>query len=184
MLKRLLIVAGVALLVLAGTAVAASQVRWNGEIGHGYGNAAGIPMRVGASYTFGVDDLRPSHRIRIEAVRLHDPSGPVELVGAVVHPAARGMVGTMRGFPPSRDYSPMRPVVGAVVGAGKAAVLEVGLRATRPGTFDVAGIDLLYRERLLGVDVRRKAHLGLEMYGCAARTSARIVNCKPPTFTP
>jgi hypothetical protein len=183
-LKRLLVIVGVALLLLAGAALAATQVRWNGGIGHGYGNAVGVPVPVGAAYTFGMDDLRASHRIRIEAVRLHDPRGPVELVGAVVHETARGMVGALRGFPPSRGYGPMRPAVGTVVGPGETVALEVGLRATGPGTFDVAGIDLLYRERLLGVDVRRKAHLGMEVYGCAEKTSAHDANCKLPPFTP
>jgi hypothetical protein len=182
-LKRLLIVAGVVLLGLAGAAVAATQVRWNGGIGHGYGNAVGMPMPVGAAFTFGMDDLRPSHRIRIEAVRLHHRHGAIELVGAVVHQTDRGMVGALRGFPPSRGYGPMRPAVGAVVEAGGAAALEIGLRATQPGTFDIAGIDLLYRERLLGVDVPREAHLGLRIYGCAVRTSSTVANCKLPPFS-
>jgi hypothetical protein len=60
---------------------------------------------------------------------------------------------------------------------------SLGLRATGPGTFSVRGIDVLYRERWHGVELRRKAHTGVEVQGCAVAASARRLRCTVPHFS-
>jgi len=61
--------------------------------------------------------------------------------------------------------------------------MVVGLWATAPGTFSVRGIDVLYRERWHGVELRRKAHVGVEVQGCAVTTSKGFPRCTLPKFS-
>jgi hypothetical protein len=61
--------------------------------------------------------------------------------------------------------------------------LVVGLRAAARGDFSVRGIDILYRERWHGIELRRRAHAGLEVEGCAVTTAARIPRCAVPQFS-
>jgi len=41
-------------------------------------------------------------------------------------------------------------------------------------------VDVLYRERWFGFDVRRRAHFGIEFDGCAEESAARTPPCTPP----
>lgn len=173
-------VAAAALLV-TGAATAATQVRWNGGIGGPYGSYVGVPVHVQRPFSIGMAELKAGGRVRIESVRLHQPTGGVVLVGALVHPIGRGMTGADERFPPTFPRAPMRAAEGTVLPAHSAAGLVVGLAATREGTFYVRGVDVLYRESWHGIDVRHRAHVGVEVYGCARRTPARFVICtKPP----
>jgi hypothetical protein len=54
------------------------------------------------------------------------------------------------------------------------------MRATQAGTFRAQGLDIFYRERWFGVDVRRREHVGPLVYGCARRTRARVPHCALP----
>jgi hypothetical protein len=176
------VAAGVASLAILASAAVVLLVRWNGGLGHGYGKGVGIPVRVGQSFSIGMTDLRPNRRVRIEAVRLHGASGRVRLIGAVMSPVGQVAVGTERGFPP-HSASAMRPAVGAVVPAHTRMWLVVGLRADARGDFSVRGIDILYRERWRGIELRRRAHTGLEVEGCAVTTAAHIPRCAVPQFS-
>ena len=179
MAKRLVITISI-VAVVAAAAVTATQARWSGGLGGRYGNSVGVPTRVGVPFSVGMIQLRARHRVRIESVRLHQPSVGVAYLGAGVHPANRGMVGTARGFPPSFPRVRMRRASGTVIPAGTTLLLVIGLRATHVGGFRVRGVDLLYRERWHGIDIRRKAHIGVEVDGCAVRASARRIRCSPP----
>ena len=112
-------------------------------------------------------------------MQLHGASGGVVLVGAVVYPHGLGGVGTERGFPPTAPGTTMTPAVGAVVPARTTVDLVVGLRLTRPGGARVHGVDVLYRERWHGVDVRRRTHTGIEVDACATAARARA-DCPLP----
>lgn len=163
-----------------GAAVAATQVRWGGGLGRGYGNAVGVPVRIGEPFSIGMTELQAGHRVQIESVRLDHPTRGVVLVGALVYPLDSGMVGSDRRFPPTFPPVPKRAADGAVLPAHTAVGLVVGIRATGPGAFRVHGVDVLYRERWHGIDVRRRAHVGVEVAGCAVQTSARTPGCTPP----
>lgn len=165
--------------VLVASAAAATRIRWGGELA-GYGNAVGLPVRVGSSFSIGMSELQADGRIRIESVRLERPTRGVMFVGALVHPTGHGMVGSERHFPPTFPSVRMRPAAGAVVPARMPVILVVGMRATRPGAFRVHGVDVLYREYWHGIDVRRHAHVGVEVVGCAVSTSAGVPRCTLP----
>jgi hypothetical protein len=137
-------------------------------------------VRIGEPFSIGLIELRPGHRVRIESVRLHRPTRGVALVAARVYPLGRGMVGSDRRFPPTFPPVAMRAADEAVLSAHTAVGLVVGIRATDPGAFRVHGVDVLYRERWHGIDVRRRAHVGVEVDGCAVRTSVRRPGCTPP----
>jgi len=151
MAKRLVITISI-VAVVAAAAVTATQARWSAGLGGRYGNSVGVPTRVGVPFSVGMIQLRARHRVRIESVRLHQPSVGVAYLGAG----------------------------GTVVPAGTTLLLVIGLRATHVGGFRVRGVDLLYRERWHGIDIRRKAHIGVEVDGCAVRASARRIRCSPP----
>jgi hypothetical protein len=174
------VVFGLVLLVLVGAPVAATRVRWNGSLGYGYGNGVGIPVRVGQPFSIGLAYVNPSHRVRIEAVRLHGARGALKLIGVVALPPGSGGVGADRAFPPRYPRVKMRPAAGAVVPAHARVELVVGLQATAAGVFGVRGVDVLYRERWHGIELRRRTHTGLEIEGCAAVTSARYPRCRVP----
>lgn len=175
-----MIAISIAAAVLAAAAVTATQARWSGGLGGAYGNSVGVPTRVGVPFSVGMIELEARHRVWIESVRLHHPSLGVVSLGAVVHSPSRGMVGTALGFPPSFPRVAMHRAGGAVISAGTTVLLVVGIRATHVGGFRVRGVDLLYRERWHGIDIRRKAHIGVEVDGCAVRASARGLRCSPP----
>jgi hypothetical protein len=61
--------------------------------------------------------------------------------------------------------------------------MVAGLRATAPGTFSVRGIDVFYREHWHGLDLRRRAHVGVEVQGCAVTTSTGLPRCKVSPFS-
>jgi hypothetical protein len=168
--------------VLVASAAAATRVRWSGELGS-YGNAVGMPVRVGSSFSVGMGELRPDGRIQVESVRLNRPTRGVELVGALLHPSGRGMTGAETQFPPTIPNVGMEQADGAVVSPETPAALVVGIRATRPGAFRVHGVEVLYRERWHGVDVRRRAHVGVEVVGCAVTKPARVPHCTLPEPT-
>jgi hypothetical protein len=179
-LLRRLVLAIAALLVLgAGAAVAATQIRLNGGLGL-YGNWVGVPLRIGAPFSIGMGELNAGHRVRIESVRLDHPTRGVVLVGSVVHSPGDGGIGSDRGFPPASLRALTRAADGVVLPAHTAVELVVGIRATELGAFRVHGVDVLYRERWHGIDVRRRAHVGIEVGGCAVQTSARNPGCRPP----
>ena len=182
--SRWFVVAGLAALVLAAGAAAATLVRWDGSLGYGYGNGVGMPVRVGQAFSVGMTELRPARRVRIEAVRLHGPRGSVRLVGALVLPEGGGGVGTAGNFPPHFPRVKMRPAVDAVVPAHSRVQLVVGLRATGRGSFSVRGIDVLYRERWHGLSLRRRAHTGVQVQGCAVTGAARVPGCSVPRLNP
>jgi hypothetical protein len=177
------LVTAVVLLALAGTAAAAAFIRWNGGLGYGYGNGIGVPVRVGEPFSIGMTAVQPERDVRIEAVRLHDPRGRVRLVGVGVLPPGSPGVGSDRGFPPEHVPVKLRPAVGAVIPANAESQLVVGLRATARGTFSVRGVDVLYRVRWHGLELRRKAHVGVEVQGCAVTTSTGIPKCTLPKFS-
>jgi peptidoglycan/LPS O-acetylase OafA/YrhL len=172
---------GALVVALVVAPVAATQVRWNGSLGHGYGNSVGIPMRVGQSFSVGMTAIDTSRRVRIESVRLHGASGGVVLLGALVGYAG---VGAVLGFPPTTPTMPLRPAVGAVIPAHANSLLVVGLRATEPGVFRVLGIDVRYRERWHGVEVKRLTHTGMLVAGCAVAAGAKRAHCRLPSMNP
>lgn len=181
--RLVVLVAAIVLLALAGAAAAATLIRWNGGLGYGYGNGVGIPVRLGQSFSIGMTDLRPARRVRIEAVRLHGPNGGIRLVGVVVLPPGSGGVGTDRQFPPRYPHVKMRPAVGTVVPAHARVEMIIGLQATNRGAFSVRGVDVFYREHWHGLDLRRRAHVGVEIQGCAEASSTGIPRCKVPPFS-
>ena len=73
--------------------------------------------------------------------------------------------------------------MGAVVPAHAEFQMVVGLRATARGTFSVRGVDVLYHESWHGLDLRRKAHIGVEIQGCAVTTSTGFPRCTLPRFS-
>jgi hypothetical protein len=166
--------------VLAAGAAVATQVRWSGGLGHGYANGTGVemPVRAGTPFSVGMTILLPRDRIRIESVRLHGASDGIDLIGSLLE--HDGMTGTYRGFPPTLPRLPRRQAVGAVLMGGSQNAIVVGLRASAPGRFVVKGIDVLYREKWHGVELRRRAHTGIEVSACAVASSAKALNCKPP----
>lgn len=179
MLRRLVLAIAVLLVLGAAAAAAATQIRWNGGLGL-YGNWVGVPVRIGAPFSIGMGELSAGHRVRIESVRLDHPTRGVVLVGSLVHSPGDGGIGSDRGFPPASLRAPTRAADGVVLPAHTAVELVVGIRATELGAFRVHGVDVLYRERWHGIDVRRRAHVGIEVGGCAVQTSARIPGCRPP----
>jgi hypothetical protein len=179
-LPRRYVLLGLIVLTLVAVPVAATEVRWSGSLGYGYGNAVSIPMRVGESVSVGMTTIRTGRRVRIESVRLHGATGGVVLAGALL---GQGGVGTAPGFPPSGTM-PLRAAEGAVIPAHANLQLVVGLRATDPGTFRVRGIDVRYLGRWHGVDLRRRTHTGLFVYGCVVPRHARLGSCRlPPVAT-
>lgn len=136
--KRYVVLVALAV-VLVVAPVAATQVRWNGSLGSGYGNEVGIPMRVGQSFSVGMTVIDANRRVRIESVRLHGASGGVVLLGALV---GHEGVGAVLGFPPTTRTVPLRPAEGAVIPAHAHVMLVLGLRATEPGIFRVRGVDV------------------------------------------
>ena len=175
--------AAVLLLALVGAAAATTFIRWNGGLGYGYGSGVGVPVRVGKPVSIGMTVLKPGGEVRIEAVRLHDPRGPVRFVGVGVLPPGSVGVGSDGYFPPKHPAVRLRPAVGAVIPAHAGVQMIVGLQATARGTFSVRGIDVLYRERWHGVELRRKAHVGVEVQGCAVTTPNGFPNCALPKFS-
>ena len=179
------VVAGVAALALVGAAVAGTFVRWNGSLGHGYGNGVGMRVRAGQSFSVGMTVLHADRRVRLESVSAHDPTGGVVLIGALVtrvgHP---GVMGTASGSPPSFPAGPLRPAKGAVVPARADVQLLLGFRATRRGTFRVRGVDVRYRERWPGVEVKRLTHTGVLVVGCAVAAGPLRADCRLPSMNP
>jgi hypothetical protein len=176
---RRAVITAVLVALLVAAAAGATRVRWHGGLAS-YGNAVGVPMRVGAPFSVGMAELNAGGQVRIESVRLDHPTPGIVLVGALVHVIGHGMVGAERAFPPTFPRVQMRPAVGAVLRAHARTVLVVGLRATRPGPFRVHGVDVLYREQWHGIELRRLAHVGVEVDVCALRTSARVPACTLP----
>ena len=178
---RRLVIAIVIAGALAGGAFAATKARWSGGLGSGYGGVGvGLPVRVGRPFSVGLMDLRPRGRVVIESVRLHGSTPGVVLVGSLLYPAGGGMVGGDPSFPPRWPRFRMRRADGAALHAHRTTLLVVGLRLTHPGTFDIHGFDLLYRERWHGIELRHRAHIGPLAYGCAVRTSAKLPRCRMP----
>jgi len=178
--KRYLVLGALAVgLVVAP--VAATQVRWNGSLGHGYGNAVGIPLRAGQSVSVGMTAIDTSRDVRIESVRLHRPSRGIVLLGALV---GRQGVGTLLGFPPTSSRMLLHSAVGAVIPAHANLMLVVGLRATKAGIFRVRGVDVRYRERWSGVEVKRLTHTGTLVVGCAVAARAERTKCRLPSMNP
>ena len=178
--RKRYVVLGALAVALVATPVAGTQVRWQGSLGHGYGNAVGIPMRAGQSVSVGMTAIDTSRDVRIESVRLHRPSAGIVLVGARV---GRQGVGAVLGFPPTSPRMPL-PAVGAVIPAHANVLLVVGLRATKPGTFRVRGIDVRYRERWPGVEVKRLTHTGTLVVGCVVAAGATSATCRVPSMNP
>jgi hypothetical protein len=165
--------------VLFASAAAAMRMRWSGDLG-GYGSAVGMPVHAGSAFSVGMSQLKADGRIRIESVRLERPTRGITFAGALVHPSGYGMVGAERQFPPTFPRVRMRAAEGAVLPARTPVVLVVGMRTTRPGAFRVHGVKVHYWERWHGIDVRRRAHVGVEVVGCAVETSARAPRCAVP----
>jgi hypothetical protein len=178
--KRYAVLGALALALLVAP-VAATQVRWNGSLGHGYGNAVGIPVAAGQSFSVGMTAIDTSRSARIESVRLHRPSGGIVLVGALV---GREGAGAVLGFPPTSPTTPLRQAVGAVIPARANVLLVVGFRATKPGIFRVRGIDVRYGERWPGVEVKRLTHTGTLVVGCAVAAGATRAHCRLPSMNP
>lgn len=179
MLRRTVIAVAIGVLLLAGTAVAATRVRWSGHLGQ-YGNGVGLPVPVGAPFSVGMTELQAGNRVRIESVRLHRASRSIVLVGARVYREGEGEVGYERRFPPRFPPVKMRSADGAVVLAGTTTLLVVGMRATHPGGFRIHGFDVFYRERWHGIDVKRKAHVGVVITGCAGTGPSPSFGCRSP----
>ena len=59
-----------------------------------------------------------------------------------------------------------------------ATILRKGL--VGPVAFAAPGPDVLYRERWHGIELRRRAHVVLQVVGCAVRTTARVPSCPIP----
>jgi hypothetical protein len=173
MLRRLVLAVAVVALLSACAAAAAMQVRWSGGLGS-YGNVVGMPVRIRASFSVGMAQLKAERRVQIESVRLDHPTPGLVLVGALVYPLRRGMVGSDGRFPPTYPRVRMRAADGVVLPTHTAVGLVVGIRPTALGAFRVHGLEVLYRERWHGIDVRRRAHVGVEINGCAVRASTRI----------
>jgi hypothetical protein len=172
-----------AALVLAAGVAAASQVRWNGSIGHYGGAAIGVPTQVGKPFTVGAVDLEAHHgRVRIESIRLLGADPGLVLVGTLTHGSSRGSIGAELRFPPSRRLPELRPAVGSVVPAHRELTLLVGLRATKVGSFRLRGVEVLYREEWHGLELRRSARAGFEIDVCAQRgpTGRGDPICDPP----
>lgn len=185
-MRRALVAVVLAALVLA-TAAGATRVRWHGGLdSYASGNSVGLAMAVDAPFSVGMGVLRASGgRVRIESVRLHGASPGLELVGSLVHDTGRGMVGSDRAYPPTFPRSmPKRPAAGAVIPAHTGLVFVVGMRATWPGDFRAYGVDVLYRQRWHGIEIRRRAHLGVEVNVCAAHTRAEYPDCAVPEPAP
>ena len=176
--RKRYVVFGALALALVVAPVAATQVRWNGSLGHGYGNSVGIPLRAGQSFSVGMTAIDTSRDVRIESVRLHRPSGGIVLLGARV---GRQGVGAVLGFPPNSPRMPLA-AVGAVIPAHANVLLVVGLRATKPGIFRVRGVDVRYRERWSGVEVKRLTHTGMLVVGCAVGARAKRTKCRLPSM--
>jgi hypothetical protein len=177
-----LVVAGVAVVVLVGAAVAAALVRWSGGLGGEYGNGVGLPVYVGHPFSVGMTRLRPASRVRIESIRLHGADGRVVLVGARLYPAGSESVGVARDYPPTPVHARGRAAEGAVIPPHGEFDLVVGLRAVGRGTFRVQGLDILYRERWHGLNLRRRSHTGVEIHGCAVAASSGLPHCTVPAF--
>jgi hypothetical protein len=181
--KRHVVLGALALALLVAP-VAATQVRWNGSLGHGYGSGVGVPVRVGQTFSVGMTMIHTNRPVRIESVRLHDPKGRVALVGALVGRVERFAVGTARGFPPSPPGASLRTAYGAVIPAHAEVELVLGFRAVEPGIFRVRGVDVRYRERWPGVEVKRLTHTGVLVVGCAVPAGAKRANCRVPSMNP
>ena len=178
------VVAGVAALALVGAAVAGTFVRWNGSLGHGYGNGVGVRIRAGQSFSVGMTAIRADRRVRIESVRAHDPSGGIVIAGVLVGTPGDMGLGTAIGFPPKSPSASLRPAEGAVIPPHADVALIVGFRGTRPGVFRVRGVDVHYRERWPGVEVKRLTHTGMLVVGCAVAADAGHANCRLPSMKP
>ena len=179
--RKRYVVLGALALALVVAPIAATQVRWNGSLGHAYGNAVGIPVHAGQSFSVGMTAIDTSRNVRIESVRLHRPSGGIALVGALV---GREGVGAVLGFPPALARMSLRPAVGAVIPAHANLLLVIGFRATKPGTFRLRGVDVRYRERWPGVAAKRLTHTGMLVVGCAVPAGAKRANCRLPSMNP
>ena len=62
--------------------------------------------------------------------------------------------------------------------------LVVGFRATKPGSFRVRGVDVRYRERWTGVEVKRLTHTGVLVVGCTVAAGAKSARCRAPSMNP
>jgi len=183
--KRALIALGCATVAVAVAAIVATQVRWHGGALRGYGNGSGLTVATGSPFTVLVAQVRPKHRIRIESIRLHHPTPGLVLVGAVVQTGPRpldGLPAAARRFPPKATDGLWRSAKGVSIPAHSRVALYVGMRAQHDGDFRAAGVDVLYRERRFGIDLRRKEHAGTEVDVCAVRTTASVPDCKIPDF--
>src|SRR3954453_16200094 len=102
--------------------------RWSGGLAPPYGNAVGLPVRVGVPFTAGMGELEAARRIRIESVQLHDPGAGVVLEGALVPRSGVGIVSADPRFPPTFPRVRMRPADGVVLPAHTRLDLVVGVR--------------------------------------------------------
>ena len=175
-----LLIAGLGLLLLA-VGAAGAGIRWNGSLGYGYSGGVGVPVQMHRPFSIGMGELRPTREIRIESVRLHGASGGVRLVGVLAYPFGHQSVGTDRGFPPASQGGG-QPAVGLVVPAHGRFSLVVGLEAVGLGDFSVHGVDVLYREHWHGLTLRRRAHTGVEVEGCAVDPKPGLPRCATPTI--
>jgi hypothetical protein len=171
------VVVAVLVVLVAVAAAAAMFVRWPGGL-ESYGNAVAAQMSVGGVSSFGMGTVTAGDwSVRVEEVRLHGAPRGVALVGAILY-YGNGCVGfgVIRGFPPCKSKSRL-PARNAVVPAHHRFLLWVGVRVPQAGRFRVFGVDVLYRMRWHGIELRRRAHIGSELDLCAPRPG-----CKSPVF--
>jgi hypothetical protein len=169
--------AGALLVIVVVAAAVAWFVRWPGGLGS-YGNNLAAKTPVGGVYSFGMNTVATGPwSARIEEVRLHRAPPGVKLVGAVLYYGSGCFAGgVVHRFPPCKSRSRL-PARNAVVPAHHTLLLWIGVRVLRPGRFRVSGVDVLYRMRWNGLQLRRRAHIGNEIDVCAPRP-----RCKTPVF--
>jgi len=168
----------VAILGVAVIVAAASLfVRVPGGLGS-YEHELSAKMPVGGVYSFGMGTVTTDKfEVRVEEVRLHGAPEGVELAGAFLYYNSGCYGGgVVKHYPPCASRSRV-PARNAVVPPNRRYLLWIGLRVPHAGSFRVPGVDVLYRVRWHGVDVRRQAHIGNEVDVCAPRPG-----CKVPAF--
>ena len=172
---------GVVVVAILGIAVIVAAVslfvRVPGGLGS-YEHELAAKMPVGGVYSFGMGTVTTDKfSVEVEEVRLHDPPEGVELAGALLYYNSGCYGGgVVKHYPPCASRSRVG-AQGAVVPADRRYLLWIGLRVLRAGSYRVSGVDVLYRMRWHGVEVRREAHIGNEIDVCAPRPG-----CKVPAF--
>jgi hypothetical protein len=171
----------VALLVVlvAGAAAGLAFVRWPGDAGS-YGNGVGGPLRIGSVFDTGLMQVENHGRtpLTIDEIRLHRPDG-LALVGALATPR-NPVIGSAHGWPPPSPVH-LVPARGYRVPAHGLVNLVIGLRAVRPGSLRVEGVDVLYHRSIFGVTLKLRDHVGVWVGVCARRTAVQP-SCDPPPF--